>query len=430
MNLKLVFDSRALFGGLEKNLHRTGLYFVSFNILKQLLNNNSISLYFYIENSREQEIYNCLLKLFPQYNIKYNNIITPNSKLWMDIDIFFSTFFEIPDFIKEIKHIDKYTILHDIIPVLFPQYYKHHTKDSWHAMLMKYVANTEDYFFTVSNNTKNDVIKHISNVKPNNISVVHIACDDNFSNFIPVKDKKEIFNKYNIPLNKKYAFTLCTKEPRKNLIRIIRTFNNFLEKNNIDDTILVLGGSAWNNYIEEFNTKIEAYKSKILITGYIDDEDLPYIYKYSQWFIYTSEYEGFGLPPLEAMSLGCPVITSNNSSLPEVVGDAGIMIDWNSDEQHIEAYEKYYFDEEYRKEMSKKALEHSKIFSWEKSVDKMIDIMKSRLKKHNFKYFFNDYFLFIKFFNLKLMLPILFHIRNNNNYKIINIFGIKITLKK
>ena len=88
MNLKLVFDSRALFGGLEKNLHRTGLYFVSFNILKQLLNNNSISLYFYIENSREQEIYNCLLKLFPQYNIKYNNIITPNSKLWMDIDIF------------------------------------------------------------------------------------------------------------------------------------------------------------------------------------------------------------------------------------------------------------------------------------------------------------------------------------------------------
>ncbi|WP_455145982.1 glycosyltransferase family 4 protein [Brachyspira pilosicoli] len=344
--------------------------------------------------------------------------------------MFLSTFLELPDFIKEIKHIDRYTILHDIIPVLFPQYYPSYTKDSWHSKLMRYVSNTDDYFFSVSNSTKNDVIKHISNVKPNNISVIHIACDDNFSNFIPVKDKKEIFNKYNIPLNKKYVFTLCTREPRKNLIRIIKTFNDFLEKNNINDIILILGGSAWEHYLEEFNTKIEAYKSKILITGYIDDEDLPYIYKYSQWFIYTSEYEGFGLPPLEAMSLGCPVITSNNSSLPEVVGDAGIMIDWNSDEQHIEAYEKYYFDEEYRKEMSKKALEHSKIFSWEKSVDKMIDIMKSRLKKHNFKYFFNDYFLFIKFFNLKLILPILFHIRNNNNYKIINIFGIKITLKK
>ena len=428
--MKLVFDTRTLFDGLKKNSSRSGIYFVTYNVLKQLLDNKSILLYFYVDNSRKKDLYNCLLILFQEYDINYDNIITQNSQLWIETDVFLSTFLELPDFIKEIKHIDRYTILHDIIPVLFPQYYPSYTKDSWHSKLMRYVSNTDDYFFSVSNSTKNDVIKHISNVKPNNISVIHIACDDNFSNFIPVKDKKEIFNKYNIPLNKKYAFTLCTKEPRKNLIRIIRTFNNFLEKNNIDDTILVLGGSAWNNYIEEFNTKIEAYKSKILITGYIDDEDLPYIYKYSQWFIYTSEYEGFGLPPLEAMSLGCPVITSNNSSLPEVVGDAGIMIDWNSDEQHIEAYKKYYFDENFRKEMSQKGLERSKLFSWEKSVNKMTDIIKSRLKKHNFKYLSIENFVIIKIFNLKLMLPILFSIKNDINYTIIKIFGIKITLKK
>ena len=78
------------------------------------------------------------------------------------------------------------------------------------------------------------------------------------------------------------------------------------------------------------------------------------------------------------MQCGCPVITSNNSSLPEVVGDAGIMIDWDSDEQHIEAYEKYYFSDELKKNNSKKGLERAKSFSWKKTVDEMIKIMKER----------------------------------------------------
>ena len=75
------------------------------------------------------------------------------------------------------------------------------------------------------------------------------------------------------------------------------------------------------------------------------------------------------------MKCGCPVITSNNSSLPEVIGDAGIKIDFDSIEQHIEAYEKYYFDENLRKENAKKGIERAKLFTWEKTVDKMLNIM-------------------------------------------------------
>jgi glycosyltransferase involved in cell wall biosynthesis len=78
------------------------------------------------------------------------------------------------------------------------------------------------------------------------------------------------------------------------------------------------------------------------------------------------------------MLCGCPVITSNNSSLPEVVGDAGIMIDWDSDEQHVEAYEKYYFNEKMRKEYGAKGLERSKLFSWKKTVDKMVALMNAK----------------------------------------------------
>ena len=114
------------------------------------------------------------------------------------------------------------------------------------------------------------------------------------------------------------------------------------------------------------------YSDKIIKAGYIDDEDLAPLYSGAEWFVYTSQYEGFGLPPLEALACGCPVITSNNSSLPEVVGDAGIMIDWDSDEQHIKAYEDYYFHPELREQNRQKGLIRAKQFSWEKTVDLML----------------------------------------------------------
>ena len=117
--------------------------------------------------------------------------------------------------------------------------------------------------------------------------------------------------------------------------------------------VFVLCGGNRGNFMEIIEKEIDnfdKYEDKIIRAGYIDDEDLPVLYSNAEWFVFTSQYEGFGLPPLEAMSCGCPVIASNAASLPEVVGEAGIQIDWDSDEQHIEAYEKYYYDENLRKE--------------------------------------------------------------------------------
>ena len=119
----------------------------------------------------------------------------------------------------------------------------------------------------------------------------------------------------------------------------------------------------------------ELYDQYIIYAGYVNDEDLPTLYSNAEWFVFTSQYEGFGLPPLEAMQCGCPVITSNNSSLPEVVGDAGLMIDWDSDEQHVEAYEKYYFDKALREEKRRKGLERAETFSWKKTSDEIVCVM-------------------------------------------------------
>ncbi|GHT04647.1 hypothetical protein FACS1894139_07130 [Planctomycetales bacterium] len=100
------------------------------------------------------------------------------------------------------------------------------------------------------------------------------------------------------------------------------------------------------------------------------------LYSNSLFFVYLSQYEGFGMPPLEAMAAGTPVITSNNSSLPEVVGDAGIMIDYDSEEQCLQAFADLYFHADLREKYIAKGLERAKLFSWEKTVTQMADVIR------------------------------------------------------
>jgi glycosyltransferase involved in cell wall biosynthesis len=237
--------------------------------------------------------------------------------------------------------------------------------------------NGNDYYFTNSEHTRQDFLKYFPVLDGNKIFTTLLACDEKFKH-CTIEQIKKSKQKYNIPTDKKYVFSLCTLEPRKNLVRAVKTFIEFIKKNNIEDMDFVLGGGAWESFIGVLEQEVpdwRKYQDKILKIGYVDDEDLAPLYSGALWFVYTSQYEGFGLPPLEAMSCGCPVITSNNSSLPEVVGNAGIMIDWDSDEQHIQAYEKYYFDENLRKEKAQKGLERAKTFSWGKCTKKMIEVM-------------------------------------------------------
>ena len=243
--------------------------------------------------------------------------------------------------------------------------------------------NSEDYYFCDSENTRQDFLRIIPRIDEKKIHTVLLACHDGFRN-VESEKVEQIKKKYNIPLDKKYIFSLCTIDPRKNLVRALKTYIEFIKRHNIDDLYFVLGGGHFKSFIKDFEKEVSnfgEYKDKILKIGYVDDDDLAPLYSGAHWFVYTSQYEGFGLPPLEAMSCGCPVITSNNSSLPEVVGNAGIMIDWDNDEQHIESYEKYYYNPQLREENIKKGLERAKQFSWDKCTNTIADIIKQAVEK-------------------------------------------------
>ena len=368
--IKVLFDANILNNYNSKTSGRSGIFWTAFNIAKQLAKREETSLFLYSDNLK---ITNKFLKDFST-ELCDVKIFDGNIK---EMDVFFSPVFKVPDVIRN-TGIPCYTILYDCTPLILPECFG--DDNYWYNQLFSSL-NANDYYLCISSVTMKDFLHFCPKLDKNKIFTMPLATNLEYK---PRKNKNLLAlckKKYNIPQDKKYLFSLCSLEPRKNLIRSVRSFLKFIDKNKIEDLVFVLGGGAWAGFIEKFEKEVpeyQKYKDKIIRAGYVDDEDLEILYSNAEWFVYTSQYEGFGMPPLEAMSCGCPVITSNNSSLPEVVGDAGIMIDWDSDEQHVKAYEQYYFDRKYRDEMAKKGLERSKLFSWEKAADIIVEAFEKR----------------------------------------------------
>ena len=183
--------------------------------------------------------------------------------------------------------------------------------------------------------------------------------------------------KYAIP-DAPYVLTLGTLEPRKNIHRVIRCFAKTVLEEKIDDLCLVLVGAKGWSYGEAFEElgRYPSLRKRIVLTGYVDLEDLAPLYSGALSFVYPSFYEGFGLPPLEAMKCGVPVITSNTSSLPEVVGDAGIMVAPTDEDALSHAMLKIFRDSSLRARMSERSLARAALFSWEKCVEETIRAYK------------------------------------------------------
>ena len=408
--IKLLFDAEPLALGAKKGFYRSGIYFTALNLLKCFVKHENFKFTLYVSKDNEQDAKSVIKKEFPDekfeffvykdsilknrletllYVIKDENgffikillktvlhiiksfrSIIYNFRKYSNHNAVFSAAFAIPETVKELKPGKTCIFLHDVIPHILKEYSHGLSKGCWFQKLTSDL-NRKDYYFTNSEHTRKDFLKFYPCIDPEKIRTTYVGCN---VPFVPQYEKLDgVKEKYNIPKDKKYLFSLCSLEPRKNLVRAVKTFIRFVNKHNIDDLIYVLGGGNWESFLEVMeNTISDLNTDKICQIGYVDDNDLSVLYSGAEWFTYTSQYEGFGSPVLEAMNCGCPVIVSDNSSLPEVVGDAGIKIKWDSDEQHIEAYEKYYFDENLRKENSRKGFKRAKMFSWERTAEKIL----------------------------------------------------------
>jgi glycosyltransferase involved in cell wall biosynthesis len=306
------------------------------------------------------------------------NRINGRRKKVLAADAFVSTAYVGPAWIQNNDNIDKYYCVQDAIPLLYPEYYPQmKDKNFWYNCFIRNL-NERDHYFAISEATKNDFCRIFPKINENQFTVVYLGKNERYRTINKVDEN--ILTKYGINTDTKYFFSLCTVEPRKNLLRSVRSFIEYIEKYNVDDLYYVIGGGKWNAFyklmVEEFKDDA-IFNKRVKMIGYVDDDDLPHLYNNAMCFIFTSQYEGFGLPALEAMSCGCPVITSNSSSLPEVVGDAGITVQWDSDEEHVEAYRRIYADELLRDNMHRKSLERAKLFSWQKCAEAMLQVINT-----------------------------------------------------
>ncbi len=220
----------------------------------------------------------------------------------------------------------------------------------------------------VSENTKKDLMK-LYNVPEDKIQVAYEGYKDNY--------KFQITNAKSNPndqISKPYLFFIGRLEERKSIVSIIETYNILKEKYNIPHS-LVLAGKPGYGY-EKIKFKIQNSKFKIIELGFVDEAKKWELLSGAEVFLFPTLYEGFGLPILEAQSVGVPVVTSNVSSLPEVAGDSALLIDPKNPSEIAEAVQKILSNENKKKDLINRGLENVKRFSWEKCAQQITNVLE------------------------------------------------------
>lgn len=286
-----------------------------------------------------------------------------------------------PSLLRTNENLKLFLTIYDLIPVLYPQFFDT-PQDKYQLQKIGPLEN-DGYFLCISSATKNDLCSSFPRILPERVFVTPLAASEAF--FL-CEDQVAIMTvrrRYRIPDNVQYLLSVCTLEPRKNIALTIRCFIQILRQERVPDLALVLVGThGWDygDIMEEIDMALEL-KDKIILTGYVPDHDLAPLYSGAMAFVYPSHYEGFGLPPLEAMQCGIPVITSNTSSLPEVVGEAGIMVDPKDGDALSQAMLNVCSSSSLRESLSQKSLEQAQLFSWDKTATATIAAYRTALQR-------------------------------------------------
>ena len=229
-----------------------------------------------------------------------------------------------------------------------------------------------DRIIAISHFTKREILELFPHIPEEKITVTWLGVDKRF-HIINDDIKQLVRDQYHF--DKPFILSVSTIEPRKNLKTLIRAFARIKDK--IDHDLVLTGAYGWKS--KDLYDLISELKlnDRVKFPGYVNLEDLPAIYNLADLFIYPSLYEGFGLPPLEAMACGCPVITTNVASIPEVVGEAACTLDPLDIDALAHAMMSLVHDESERSSLKLKGLVQAAPFTWERCASETLDVYKS-----------------------------------------------------
>ncbi|HVY67709.1 MAG TPA: glycosyltransferase family 1 protein [Patescibacteria group bacterium] len=265
--------------------------------------------------------------------------------------------------------------VHDLSPVVTPEFYDV-KRNLWHHFLNYRAAfNRADVLLAVSEYTKRDLVR-IYGIPESKIRVVHPGVDRQiFRPDLPLAELRRVRNHYGLP--GEFFLFLNTIEPRKNLTGLIRAFERLAQP-----IYLVIAGRPGWKYKQALRLIKNSRKSaKIIYAGYLQEKDKPAVIKLAKALVYPSFYEGFGFQPLEAMACGTPVIASQLTSLPEVVGDAGLLINPYSEDGLLEGMRRLLQEPALAAALLTKGLERVRNFSWQRTAELTLQGINSLREK-------------------------------------------------
>lgn len=294
--------------------------------------------------------------------------------------IYHATHQPIPGTIARMGSIVPFATSYDMIPLLFPSYCTDY--DISFTQRMVGSIPLHGHVITISQHSRQDFLAFRQDFDPRNVHVAYPAASDVFHPDVKVDHILRLKQKLGLAASAPYYLSVCTLEPRKNLDSVIEAFGIVASQLGIDTPYLVLAGTPGWKYgtIYEKLDRLNIHKSRVLLTGYVSDDDLPALYAGATCFLFPSLYEGFGLPPLESMKCGTPVICSNVSSLPEVVGDAGFLVDPLDCEGIAKAMWAITSDPVLRSRYSIKSIERAREFTWAKMADMVANAYSSAIR--------------------------------------------------
>ncbi len=384
--MKIGVDIRALSEG-----KLTGIEVYTIKLLKALFKIDKINEYYLFYNSR-RAMPGFVKSLCENKNIKLKAFSYPNKllnfsfrflhrpqidKMVGGLDILFSPNILFSSVSENCKTV---VTFHDLSYKIHPEFFTQ-IQRLWHSLVgPKYYAKKADAIIAVSESTKNDIVD-IYKIPERKISVVHsgIFLDKNVQIFEEDFTLNKKISEYN--LKKGYLLYFATIEPRKNVETILEAFESFKQKTNSDCKLVVCGIRGWLFDRIVRVAKKSRFSKDIIFTGFIKDEDKKSLFMGASVFVYPSFYEGFGFPPLEAMSLGVPVITSNVSSLPEIVKSGAITVDpYNVNDISL-AIEECMKNKDLRQRLITKGFEIAKNFSWESTAKATLEVFNKIVNK-------------------------------------------------
>lgn len=302
-------------------------------------------------------------KMWTQFALPLNLFLSPKKP-----DVFYTTSHYAPRY----SPVPTIVSVMDVSYLRFPDTFKKNDLYQLTAWT-KYSVQKAKEIITISESSKNDIIKFYK-VPKDKIKVVYLGLKDLPSSMVSSKSPKE----YGI--EKDFVLFVGTLQPRKNISKLIEAFSLLPEKIRDTHDLVIIGKKGW--LFEDILAAPKKYgvESNVKFLDFVSNEDLPGFYKKAEVYVLPSLYEGFGLPVLEAMRYGCPVITSNVSSLPEAGGDAALYFDPESAKDIKDTLEKVLTDKTLREKMREKGTIHYKKFTWEKAAKEVLAVIDSVVK--------------------------------------------------